>query len=574
MLATGPKLLIPVGEDLTAPVEGTGIQIEYPAELMDRIRAETVSAFMSLPHGGLEIAGLLFGTRTGRTLYLAAARPIACEHAGGPSFILSTRDEDRLETLLADCRTDPELEGLEALGWYVSHTRRAPTLTPADAAIFDRFFAEPQQVTGVVQPEASGAAQFRWFVRNDDGTFDRQQPSYEFTVNPPAAVPPLRSLEKIDHAPAKAPTVALAHPTKRVRVSNLGLALTGLVLLSLAAGMLWWTVSRPMVVHAPPLHVLDTGTQLRIDWDPKSPAVQAAKAGVLQIKDSTGSPVRLNLSSDMIRTGTVLYNKPSSKVEVLLQLQDDKGGVTTSMVYFIGQEQAAAAVKPLPAAIPEHPSTPPPQKSEPVTVVSSGSADRAIVRFRPPVARNRAAVPAEPVLIEPPKIAANSTIPANLVGTAPLATLRPDPDPPPPGLPEPSAPRAKAPAMQPASGRLIWTGELRKNAVLHITDRSASAGSLNGTLPGQPVKITVRPAELLDGAIAIYTSDSSGNSKAEAPSRRNGWNVTLYKFDPKRAHDLAVIEKPAQNNNWKLGIKSVNRPVSMIVIDWQTNPAP
>ncbi len=75
-------------------------------------------------------------------------------------------------------------------------------------------------------------------------------------------------------------------------------------------------------------------------------------------------------------------------------------------------------------------------------------------------------------------------------------------------------------------------------------------------------------AELLDGVIAIYTPDANSLRTAEAPGRRNGWNVTMYKFDPKHAHDLSLIEAPAEDNNFKLRIKSNNRPVSIIVIDW------
>src|SRR5205085_8811559 len=103
-----------------------------------------------------------------------------------------------------------------------------------------------------------------------------------------------------------------------------------------------------------------------------------------------------------------------------------------------------------------------------------------------------------------------------------------------------------------------------------VTHRGASIGALNGALPGGPIKVSVHTAELLDGAIAIYTSDQNARQSAEAPSRRNGWNVTMYKWDPKRAHDVVVVETPGPSNDWKqLTLKSVNRTTSIIVIDWQ-----
>ena len=45
--------------------------------------------------------------------------------------------------------------------------------------------------------------------------------------------------------------------------------------------------------------------------------------------------------------------------------------------------------------------------------------------------------------------------------------------------------------------------------------------------------------------------------------------VTMYKFDPKHVHDLSLVESPAEGNSFKLGIKSNNRQVSIIVIDWR-----
>ncbi len=140
---------------------------------------------------------------------------------------------------------------------------------------------------------------------------------------------------------------------------------------------------------------------------------------------------------------------------------------------------------------------------------------------------------------------------------------------PPPAVTQAAVTQVANTPPQPNSGRLIWTGDLRKGSVLHLTDHGPSTGSLNGKLPARPIKVSVHSAELLDGVIAVYTPDANSTRTAEAPGRRNGWNVTMYKFDPKHVHDLSLVETPAEENNFKLGIKSNNRPVSIIVIDWR-----
>jgi len=60
---------------------------------------------------------------------------------------------------------------------------------------------------------------------------------------------------------------------------------------------------------------------------------------------------------------------------------------------------------------------------------------------------------------------------------------------------------------QPSTGRLIWTGSLRRNALLSLSPSGASSGILNGRLPGDPVKIRLQPAELVEGGIAVYLKD-------------------------------------------------------------------
>ena len=557
----------------------------------------------------------LRGNRAGNTVYVAARRPLECEHAAGPSFGLSPKDAEQLERLLLASKSDPELAGMELVGWYVSHTRRPFGLSSGDIEIFDRFFPDPQKVTGVVQPAATGKARFGWFIRNADGVVDAQRPSSEFTIYPtpgstspsstsPGSLPSsvVASLPENAEAPLalettgngrrirgrreesetgiqKAPydtfrnTLQLARPrAKQIRLSNralIGAALLAVIFAAAVLVLLQWPRGTP--VHTSLIHVFDTGTQLRIDWDPKIPVLEQARLGVLEIREPFGEPVRISLSRDMLQSGSVFLDRPSSKVEVHLRLTDAAGSTSESMVYFIGRdpevkkpvaESVASTVEPTvePAGIPLVEKSPPPPSDK-------GSAERARSTssarpFKPPVAAKNVSAP-EPALVEPPKIPMPQSQPGvtsnPLVGSvrveAPVAA--------PPSAVE------KPPPTPATSGRLIWTGVLPKGSVLHVTDLGPSTGSLNGSLPARPVKVSIHSAELLDGVIAVYIPDANSMRTAEAPGRRNGWNVTMYKFDPKHTHDLSLVESPAVDNNFRLGIKSNNRQVSMIVIDWR-----
>ena len=582
--------------------------MEWPAELIQQIRADIVDAFMRLPHGGLEIAGVLFGTRIGPTLHISATRPIDCQHARGPALVLSDRDQHELERLLNESRADSALNGLEPVGWYVSHTRRPFELADSDSTVFDRFFSEPMRVTVVVRPEATGEAHFRLFTRNEDGSVDRQNPSQEFTARPERGKPGNHlpdDSERPDPEPLRTPVRSQRDPlfslnepltekehSRVPRTSHFKLMAVILIFFLLAVGATaWWLQSRLQGGRALPLHVTASGQQLRIEWDPAMEVVRQATFGILEIKDLGGGPmpVRLKLGPEILHNGSVLYSKPSDKVSIRLQLVDGKQRTSESMVYFLAREQPPPKVESNPkpeetiaVAIPpaEERRESRGQENRMASLADQEKARAADVKtFRPPPAgilrtgKAQSSGPVRDVVqapIEPPKIPISLPQPP----VTPLIASHTELAPPPPVLentkPGLSKPGVVKLSSAPVSGRIIWTGELRRGGVLRITDRGPSSGTMNGVLPGGPIKVSVHAAELLDGAIAVYTSGPSARQSAEAPSRRNGWNVTVYKWDPKRAQDVAVVETPAASNGWKqLVVKSINRTTSMIIVDWQ-----
>src|SRR5438128_7375952 len=160
------------------------ITIEYCPAVLDEIRLHTVDGFNRVPHGGVEIGGILFGSRDGDTVRVLAHRPLACDYASGPSFTLSPADEHALERLLATM--DDELAGLQPVGWYHSHTRSAIFLSARDLEIFDRYFPEPSQIALVVRPANLEPTRAGFFFREPDGSVRNASSYGEFVLQPVA----------------------------------------------------------------------------------------------------------------------------------------------------------------------------------------------------------------------------------------------------------------------------------------------------------------------------------------------------------------------------------------------------
>src|SRR3984957_1870108 len=146
------------------------IEIEYSLVLIEEIRHEVAEGFQRLSRGGIEVGGVLYGTRDGRTVRALAIRPIVCEHARGPAFVLSDKDKAALKEQLDQDRQDRRLEGWVPVGWYISHTRSEIALVDSDLEIYSTFFPAPWQVTLVIRPGRAGRMRAGFFVREADGT--------------------------------------------------------------------------------------------------------------------------------------------------------------------------------------------------------------------------------------------------------------------------------------------------------------------------------------------------------------------------------------------------------------------
>ena len=196
----------------TWTVPASPVDIEYSMVVIDEIRQAVTEGFQRLSRGGIEVGGILYGTVEGRRLRIMAVRDVVCEHARGPTFHLSENDQGLLAAQLERERGDPRLDGMVAVGWYLSHTRSEITLQQSDLDTYNAFFPEPWQVTMVIRPGRAQAMRAGFFVRESDGTVKTDQSYHDFAFpdrlagifdrpsrdrSSPAMTPPERSLSLI-----------------------------------------------------------------------------------------------------------------------------------------------------------------------------------------------------------------------------------------------------------------------------------------------------------------------------------------------------------------------------------------
>lgn len=154
----------------------------YLPRVLDDIRLAVIDAFFSLPRGGAEIGGILLGDFRKGEVRITGYAAIECEHAFGPSFTLSSRDQARLAEILAETRRSSP--GRPAVGWYHSHTRSEIFLSDADQEIHRRFFPEAWQAALVLRPHTFQPTRAGFFFREEDGSIRGDASYREFDLDP------------------------------------------------------------------------------------------------------------------------------------------------------------------------------------------------------------------------------------------------------------------------------------------------------------------------------------------------------------------------------------------------------
>ncbi len=323
------------------------VTIEYSLVVIEEIRHEVSEGFQKLSRGGLEVGGILYGTREGRTVRLLAIRPINCEYARGPAFQLSDADKSALKEELERNAEDSRLADLICLGWFVSHTRSDIMLSESDLEIYEEYFNAPWQVTLVIRPGRGGSMRAGFFVREHDGTVRSKSSYLEFNFPDRLAGVldrPVRT-ERPTGAP-RAHTVYFREsgvaPARRELVKPQAQVASPQLLPSAPPRSKWpWLVAWAVAVvalaalavryflltpAAAPLDlsVLDHDGQLQIFWDAKARAVNSAVGGMLVVTDGQ-TPRTIQLSQEDLQRGSYSYRRASDDVEARMSVEDASG---------------------------------------------------------------------------------------------------------------------------------------------------------------------------------------------------------------------------------------------------------
>jgi len=346
------------------------VDVEYSLVVIDEIRQVVADGFQRLQRGGIEVGGVLYGTREERIVRVTAMREIACEHARGPTFHLSDNDRAALAAQLARDKEDSRLQGLQVVGWFLSHTRSDVTLQQSDLETYSAFFPEPWQVTMVVHPGRAGTMRAGFFVRELDGSVkgERSYQEFNFPDRMPGVLdrsPRRQSLESagerppVSRYPARAEALEaldVPEPVVQYDVPTFGQssrtmpqyapypntrrkipwAIIAVVAAALVLAVLGLRLLGPQL-HVEPLSlgVIERNGQLQIQWNHSSQSIIGASAGTLDIVDG-GEKRSIPLNRTELAQGSFTYMRRSGDVEVRLAVNTSGSGRMEEASRFLG----------------------------------------------------------------------------------------------------------------------------------------------------------------------------------------------------------------------------------------------
>ena len=382
----------------TWSVPASPIIVEYSVVVVEEIRHDVAEGFQKLSRGGIEVGGLLYGVREGQTVRITAIRSTACEHAAGPAFRLSERDRAALREQLRLNQEDPRLNGLECVGWYVSHTRSEITLTESDQEIFTTYFGQPWQVTLVVRPSRGGNMRAGFFVRHEDGTLDPTQSQLEFnfpdrmagmpehrvpfterrppeprtsyraveqtipaqpetprvspvfSAKPPASIPTstisspgMTSLFGEPAGPQEFPDLTSQNGTKKAKAGSgkKWFWMAGVLVIigaMVAAGARYLSFPAPSESMA--LSVVEREGQLNIEWNRSAQPVAKAVRGSLEIADGPQSRT-IPLAPADLAQGKFAYKRATGDIQVRMSVEAPDGSKLQEASRFLGPPPSA-----------------------------------------------------------------------------------------------------------------------------------------------------------------------------------------------------------------------------------------
>ena len=149
--------------------DGKAVQVWLDFDVIDRMSAEVMRGFGSVPKRGAEVGGVLLGRvdKTGKlTVHIHDFVIVPCDYRRGPSYQLTSADTQLFSDAVAKA-TQGSAADLRPVGYFRSHTRDGMGLTEDDLQLFSNFFPDPTSVILLVRPFATKVSQAGFFFEEN-----------------------------------------------------------------------------------------------------------------------------------------------------------------------------------------------------------------------------------------------------------------------------------------------------------------------------------------------------------------------------------------------------------------------
>lgn len=356
------------------------ISVHIHFDVVDRILLEVMRGFGAVPKRGAEVGGILLGTtetQNGRIVVnVEDFEAVSCDHASGPSYILS--EDDRADFVAATERWKraPERR-IYAVGYYRGHTRDGICLAAEDLAILQDLFPEPSAIALVVKPYATKVSMAGIFFR-EDGQYKADASHLEFPFRRKELGGGSSGMERMANAArfgqrtgedprlkyrqpelddAPAPEAPLPAPSFQSGISESAAAAPArgkgvrggwvwiplsfiFMLLGVVVGFQIALSMRPKQPANPWLEAWDmalqvkkTGEELTVTWDPLAPPVRNASRGALIIQ-SREETRTIDLRGSQLQGGSVIYRGVPDRVIFRLEVYPRERVVVSEIAEF------------------------------------------------------------------------------------------------------------------------------------------------------------------------------------------------------------------------------------------------
>ena len=128
-------------------IGGRADRICWSEDVWSRLMEEMRAGFRRYPWGGVELGGILVGSRENHQVRVEDFVLAPSSHEYGPSFQLSDVDKG----LLREALTGVERDGSQAVGWCHSVSNRQDLLSSSDDALITEFFPQSWQFALVIR---------------------------------------------------------------------------------------------------------------------------------------------------------------------------------------------------------------------------------------------------------------------------------------------------------------------------------------------------------------------------------------------------------------------------------------